>query len=222
MSKILKYTVILQLVCFMSVACECNFEGFGTFTYFKNIQHCFIGTVIKIERGQSSNIFTFKVDYIYKGKFSSLVKVSSSAFASACGSSFELNKSYLVQLNKHNFEFHTNYCMINAENKSKEFEMDTMMLNLFIKRKAHINLPYMKGEVKNGKQNGNWLEGAEYGEYKNGKRVGIWKMNYAIGSYSKGKKNGIWQYFNGEVIYFKYGKFINSISYIKNQTNCPS
>lgn len=196
MTKILKIIIILNFLYGTAFSCTCRFEGYN-FEFFKTIKYSFVGTVVKIDHERFNNTFTFKVNYIYKGKIDSLVKVISST--SACGTNFDLNKTYLIELKWKNKHFETSRCLFNAEKGTRMFSEDTMLLNLFARKNVYVNLPYTQGQIKNGKQNGYWRENGDSGMYVNGKRNGVWKGS---GSYET---------------YYKNGKFVKSIDYIRNE-----
>lgn len=201
MTKILKIIIILNFLYGTAFSCTCRFEGYN-FEFFKTIKYSFVGTVAKIDQERFQNTFTFKVNYIYKGKIDSLVKVISST--SACGTNFDLNKTYLIELEWKNNQYETSRCLFNAQKGTQMFSEDTMLLNLFAKKNVYVNLSYTHGQIKNGKQNGYWRENGTSGMYVNGKRNGIWKGS---GNYES---------------YYKNGKFIKSVYYILNEQKTDS
>ncbi|MFN8231144.1 MAG: hypothetical protein U0V03_09520 [Bacteroidia bacterium] len=197
MTKILKLIILVHLTLSNCLACSCNYDRYKSFDFFKKIKYSLIGTVVKIEQHENENTFTFKVNQIFKGKLGAFVKVNSTKHASACGTYFELNKTYLVQLNKEGMKFHTSYCSFNAEKGSVEFMEDTMLLNLFCKKNTYVNLPNLQGQIKNGKQNGSWKESGDSGTYLNGKRNGVWKSS-------------------DTEIHYKNGKFVKMTEFVKD------
>jgi hypothetical protein len=203
MTKILKIIIILNFLCDTAFSCTCRFEGYN-FEFFKNIKYSFIGTVVKIDNKNFKNTFTFKVSKIYKGKIDTVIQVQSGTGGGDCGAYFELNKTYLVELEWKNKQFETSLCLFNAQKGTQKFSEDTMLLNLFAKKNVYVNLPYTQGLIKNGKQNGYWQENGESGMYLNGKRNGVWKTSY------------------GSEIYYRNNKFLKSIEYVQNEQKTDS
>ena len=203
MKKILKIFILLQFICSSSYSCTCRFEGYS-FEFFKAIKYSFIGTVIKIDNKDFKNTFTFRVNTIYRGKIDTIIQVVSGSGGGDCGGYFELDKTYLIEASFVNSQFQTTRCSFNALKGTTEFEQDTMLLNLFSRKNTYVNLPFMQGQIKNGRQNGYWKESGDSGMYVNGKRNGVWKTSY------------------GSEIYYRHGKFLKNIEYVKNEQRTDS
>lgn len=203
MTKIQKLTILLLFMFSSSFACTCRFEGYS-FSFFKNIKYSFIGTVVKIDSKNFKNIFTFKVNKVYKGKIDTVIQVQSGSGGGDCGVYFELNKTFLVELEYKDKLFQTSRCLFNAQNGTPEFIEDTMLLNLFAKKNVFVDLTNMRGQIKDGKQTGYWKEAGESGNYVNGKRNGIWRQS------------------SGSEIHYKNGKILKSIDYLLNEKRTDS
>lgn len=207
MTKAFKIILLLLFINQVGHCCTCRDEGFS-YEFYKTLKHCFIGTVIKIKTDNQkfSNEYTFRIKYIYKGKFDTIIQIKSGTGGGDCGEIFELNRTYLIDASydKKDKILETSSCRFNALKGTKEFQDDTMLLNLFSKKSVFINLPGIKGHIKNGKPTGFWVVGGDSGIYKNGKMHGIWKTSY------------------GNEIYYRKGNFIKNVEYVENEQKTDS
>jgi antitoxin component YwqK of YwqJK toxin-antitoxin module len=192
---------------YIGLCCSCRYGGFS-YGFYKELKHCFIGTVIKIktDKQKFENEFTFRIKFIYKGKFDTIVQVKSGTGGGDCGETFELNKTYLIDatIDNEDKKYHTSYCRFNALSGTKEFYEDTTLLNLISKKNVYINFLNIKGQLKNGKPTGFWVVGGDSGMYKNGKVNGLWKGGGSAETY------------------YKNGKFIKSVDYILSEQKADS
>ena len=153
MTKILK--IIFLLIFFHSdvFSCSCRYETSGYELYY-DIKHCFEGTVIKVDKRRFDETITFRINKVYKGRFDTIVQITTSSSASDCGVYLELNKTYLIEAKLFQKKYSTSSCLRNSLKGTERFMEDTMMLNLFSKKNVFVNLPNIRGQIKRGKRVG--------------------------------------------------------------------
>jgi hypothetical protein len=205
--KSFKNFLIIALFFSGSKAFSCSCMGLEDFyDLFKNDKLAFVGKVIHISPGPG--LYTFEVlDKLNSNLSGTITVINNRPEAAGCSAYLELGKIYLISPYKFKDRYQVGKCSFYKSSGDKTFKEDTMLFKLFRKKDFVVHSRYFKGEMKNGKRNGNWV-------YYFNDSITVDKSGY----YKKDKEFGKWE--DGrDTVWYNRGKFQKRVSIIDDSLN---
>jgi hypothetical protein len=136
----------------------------------------------------SSKIFKTDILKDLKGNITGELLITSENFSLEDGDpGFIPGNTYLIVPHKERESFFMSGCSYFVEAGDANFKRDSTFFSAFSNPDGFVDVGYFKGQLKNGKPHGVWLDGGDSGVYKNGKRSGEWKVYNEKYIYKRGK-----------------------------------
>lgn len=195
--------LIFVLLSGYAFSCSCRFvTTLDSYESYKEIKSAFVCKILTREIVNNSEYFTAEIIRSFKGKHEKIIKIRNGAFVNpsvGCEVRIKSGQVLLMLLDKFTGVYYIDGCSFYESSNYFDFHLDTLFFNQFGKPDGLMDLPFAKGQLKNGKQEGLWeiktktllrTFTSEVGYYKNGKREGSW-ISYFHNDYTTFKKDSL-------------------------------
>jgi hypothetical protein len=194
------------------VFARCLGEGLSLKMLTEN-KNVFIARVKSSYGSGSDKIFKTEIVKALKGKMTGEVLIIAEKFWLEDGDpGFHLGSVYLLVPYEENGKFYMSACSYFVKAGEQNFSRDSICFSAFSNPDAFIDVGYYKGQLKNGKPSGVWIDYGDSGVYRKGKRHGQWNVYGEKYIYKKGKVV-YWEekYTNDSLI--KYSRKVTTMVY---------
>ncbi len=150
------------------------------------VKSAFVCEIQSKEVVEDVEYITAVVLRVFKGKVEKTIKIKNKYFKNDPAhnpATIKTGEVLLMLLSKHFGSYHLKKCKYSVSSTEGKFTEDTTIFGQYGKVNGYVDLPLAKGQVVNGKREGEWqLESGggyewlflETGKYKNGKKEGEW------------------------------------------------